>query len=325
VDAEFKGPTSAAWVQLEGSDMKGAFIQGGFSGAAVWNQPHSAVVGMVVAKKMSDVQHVAYMIPTADLREFWPALQVEERRLPATFSRTWTLFSAAYFFLLFAHWAADRGLESFFAVAFSGPYKVLAAFWGMHVYAFLAPVLLLMLMAFAKSLRLHDWISRVPSFGGFVRRPTSSSSWRTALLSLLAFVVLPLVVQIHFIQQFHEKGSIYIYPRSFGYTSDDPIFSAEQCSRESIHLCTKADAGRYSLAQPKQAGQAGYWDNAYHYGQRVGNGGTVTFFPILQPSIILLLTAFAALLSAVDLFLIFRRTPQQAIQGEDPEGMDTDP
>lgn len=311
VDAEFKGATSAAWVQLDGSDMKGAFIQGGFSGAAVWDQFHSAMVGMVVAKKLSDVQHVAYMIPTADLKAFWPDLQIEYRPLPSSFARTWTIFSAAYFFLLFAHWAADRGIQSFFAVSFSGPYKILAAFWGMHVYAFLAPVLLLMLMAFARAFRLHDWVSRIPSFGAFGRRPAPSTSWRAALLSLVAFVVLPLVVQIHFIRQFHEKGYVYIYPSSFGYDSSDPVFDGQHCSKESIHLCTKADAGRYSLAQPKQVGQASYWDNAYHYGQRAGSGGTVTFFPILQPSLILLLTALSGLLSAIDLFLVFRRGHQR--------------
>ena len=62
IDARFKGPTSAAWVQLDRINADADYIQGGFSGAAVWDRLHDAVIGMVVAKKLSE-QQVAYMIP----------------------------------------------------------------------------------------------------------------------------------------------------------------------------------------------------------------------------------------------------------------------
>jgi hypothetical protein len=314
VDAKFKGPTSAAWVQLDASDPAVPYIEGGFSGAAVWDRPHSAVLGMVVAKRVS-TQQVAYMIPTADLSEFWPDLQVEDRPLSPTFARTWTIFSAVYFFLLLAHWAVDRGIRTFSVVTVSGDHKELAAFWGMHIYALLAPFVLMMLIAFAKSFRLHNWIKRVPSFGGVRMRPISSSTGITAAASIAAFVILPLIAQVHFIRQFNDQGFVYIYPDSFGYKSSDPEFKTERCYTRSIHLCTKSEAGRYSLANPKPGVTAGYWDNAYHYGDLdQGDGGTVTFFPILQPVIIYLLTVLSVVLSASALFHVFRRTPEQSLR-----------
>jgi hypothetical protein len=310
IDAQFKGPTSAAWVQIDGADREGAFIEGGFSGAAVWDYRHAAVIGMMVAKSVSQQQRVAYMITTADLQELWPSLQVEHRSLSSTFARTWTIFSAIYFFLLLAHWAVNRGVTTFSGVTISGNHHQLASFWGMHLYALLAPVVLWMLIGFAKSFRLHDWVWRVPSFGAVRARPVSSSTGPTAALSLVGFVVLPLIAQIHFIRSFHDEGYVYVYPSSFGYESSDPVFAHETCYRESVHLCTKSDAGRYSLAVPKDGATAGYWDNAYHYGDKNGpNGSSVTFFPILQPAAIFALTALSAGLSGLVLFLVFRASP----------------
>jgi uncharacterized membrane protein YbaN (DUF454 family) len=314
IDAKFKGTISAAWAQLDGTNTANTFIQGGFSGAAAWGERRARVFGMIVAKTFSDEQRVAYMIPTEALSEFWQDLPVEAPPLPPTFGRTWTIFAGTYFLLLLAHWAWDRGTEAFSVVTLGGNQQQLAAFWGMHIYAFLTPFLLWMLIAFAKSFRLHDWIARVPSFGAVRAQPTSSSTGRTAGISLAAFIILPLAAQIHFINQFHHKGQVYIYPNSFGYESTDPIFIGEHCDRTSVHLCTKKDAGIYSLAEPRPGTKASYWENAYHYGHRIGGKGTVTFFPILQPVIILILTAFSVILGAIALFLVFRRTPEQSMR-----------
>lgn len=312
VDARFKGTTSAAWVQLDG--VRGQdFVAPGFSGGAVWDNQHAATVGMLVAGKPG--QDVAYMIPIADLREFWPSCPVERRPLGPMFARTWTIFSAAYFFLLLAHFGWDRGVSAFAPVTLSGEHKVLAAFWGMIIYVAFAPWILGMLIRFSKSLRLHDWTARVPSFGRFGVRAVSSTTWRTASVSLIAFVLLPLAAQIHFVKRFHENGYVYVYPRSFGYTSDDPVFQQEKCFKEGTDLCTKNDAGRYSLAAPKPGASADYWTNAYHYGDRSGgDGSTVTFFPILEPLIILLVTAVSAVLSGIALFLVLRPTPEIRIR-----------
>jgi hypothetical protein len=312
IDARFKGSTSAAWVQIDGVDRERAFIEGGFSGAAVWDYPHSAALGMMVAKSVSEKQRVAYMIPAADLRDMWPALEIEHRPLSAPFARTWTAFSAVYFLLLLAHWAVNRGISTFSIMTVSGDHPQLASFWGMHVYALLAPVLLLMLISFANAFRLHDWIRRVPSFGAVRGWPISSSTSRTAAFSLAAFVVLPLAAQIHFIRNFHDEGYVYVAPSSFGYTWDDPVFTGQKCdTSSSFHLCTKSDAGRYSLAEPKPGAIAHYWNNAYHYGDRGRPKGSVTFFPIFQPVAIIALTVLSAGLSALALFLVFRPPPDR--------------
>ena len=81
--------------------------------------------------------------------------------------------------------------------------------------------------------------------------PSSSSSWPTAVLGLLAFVILPLVAQIHFLRNFHDEGYVYVYPGSFGYDTKDPEFAGQTCFTDSIPVCTKKDAGRYSLAAAK--------------------------------------------------------------------------
>jgi len=42
-----------------------------------------------------------------------PTRRLLNRPPPPPFSRTWTIFSAAYFLLILSHWAVNRGLETF--------------------------------------------------------------------------------------------------------------------------------------------------------------------------------------------------------------------
>jgi hypothetical protein len=58
--------------------------------------------------------------------------------------------------------------------------------------------------------------------------------------------------------------------------------------------------------KPKPSSEGAYWDNAYHYGDTWEGGMTVTFFPILQPVIVLFLTGLALLLHGLALFRTFR-------------------
>lgn len=315
VGAKFRGSTSEAWVQIDGVNRLNPFVEVGFSGAAVWDHTHSAVLGMVVAKSLSDTQDVAYMIPTSDLNRFWPHLQIEHRPLSASFARTWTILSAIYLLLILSHWAWDRGVEAFSVLTLARDHKHLASFWGMHIYALLAPFILGMLIAFSRSFRLHNWIPRVPSFGTVRASPTSSSTSRTAALSLAAFVILPLAAQIHFLSQFHDKGDVYIYPDSFGYSADKLEAMGWTCFRNDAHLCTNGEIDRYTVAVPAVGNAAGYWTNDYQFGDRSkGDRSTVTYFPRLQPIIVLALTAVSAAMSAIALLLVFRRTPEQLIR-----------
>ena len=81
------------------------------------------------------------------------------------------------------------------------------------------------------------------------------------------------------------------------------------------HALLHPEEGSWSLlvATPKPGAEGGYWDNAYHFGDRSkGVGSTVTLFPILQPIAIFFLTALSAILSIIMLYLVFRRTPEQS-------------
>ncbi len=313
IDARFKGATTAAWIQIDGATGDGPFVEGGFSGAAVWDYPHAAVLGMMVAKRIANRKPIAYMIPARDLRAFWPDLQVEYRPQTHFFARTWTIFAFVFFLVVFAHWSVNRGVTTLsFATAY-GAHKQLASFWGMHLYAFLAPVLLVMLIGFARSWRLHDWWKRVPSFSAVGDKPVPSSMRRTAAIGFAAFVVLPFAAQIHFIRGFHNEGYVYIYPSSFGFKSEE-LKEADgwTCDKPNVHLCTRKNTDRYTLVPAKPDHEAGYWKNAYHYGDRDGpNGKSSTYFPILQPVVIILLTLVNALLSLLAGYLVFRRPANQ--------------
>ena len=74
VEAKLMGPTSAGTVQIDGTGVLGAFVQGGFSGAAVWDVQKQRVVGMVVARDVNSADRIAYMIPVSALAEVWPAI-----------------------------------------------------------------------------------------------------------------------------------------------------------------------------------------------------------------------------------------------------------
>ena len=53
VEAKFMGPTGTRRVQIDGVKFTGTFVEGSYSGAAVWDRACEAVVGMVSAKHTS--------------------------------------------------------------------------------------------------------------------------------------------------------------------------------------------------------------------------------------------------------------------------------
>jgi len=155
VDARLNGQASAAWMEFEGDNPNVTFIQPGFSGAGVWDTVNQAVIGMVVSTHPSNAVLTAYMIPAADLLRAVPDLAHEVRDLSPGFGRMWTAWAALTFLLVLAHWSVERspGESPFVLLAIGGPYRELAAFWGMHVGALMLPPLLLMLISFAVSVR----------------------------------------------------------------------------------------------------------------------------------------------------------------------------
>ena len=78
VDAEYKGLTGDWTIQIDRKNVVGAFIRGGYSGAAVWDVVLEGVVGMVSAAQTSPSVQLAYMIPVESLLFAWPDLPLVE-------------------------------------------------------------------------------------------------------------------------------------------------------------------------------------------------------------------------------------------------------
>ena len=163
VATRFVGPTSAVKVQIgrsrkntpiAGEENKDIFIQGGFSGAFVWNFVHQTAVGMVTSFHGA-IQDVAYMIPTTTLAKAWSGLPTEIRRLPRSFNAIWTVLTSIFVFsMLYFLWSNRRATEA-------DP-DILSPFWGLHVYALLALMIGCLWYIHAKDFKLSIWSSKSP-------------------------------------------------------------------------------------------------------------------------------------------------------------------
>jgi WD40 repeat protein len=73
---QLRGPggPGGEWVQLEGVQVTGRRVEGGFSGAAVYDVEAGGVVGMVVAEDQLAEAKVAWMLPIEVLARAWPPL-----------------------------------------------------------------------------------------------------------------------------------------------------------------------------------------------------------------------------------------------------------
>ena len=300
IDAEFKGPTSGAEAQIDGVNAAGVFIQGGYSGAAAWDTVHQAAVGMVRAVNVGSDAQVAFMTSVAALLEVCPNLPVEDRRLPRSFNLIWTAITSLFFLLLLWLFLVNRGVSNVLQ-------SQLAAFWGMHVYAFLAPVIGWLWYLYVNDFKLHNWSARIPKFASIQTDPNSAAEKTVWIAGVVFLMLLPLYAQGHFLDVFHTQGRVFIYPDKFGFTVEE-LQARGRCLGRTVPLCEHPEARRYSTVTPKPPSGGAYWDNAYHYGDDLGVAGqkpTMTFFPILQPLIVIGLTFLAIVLHAAALLRIF--------------------
>lgn len=303
VDAKFMGSTTAAWIQIDSIDRAGAFVEPGFSGAAVWDATHQVSVGMVVAKLISETERIAYMIPAYDLAAEIPELPIERRNLSSTFSPAWTTLSAVMFILVFAHFAVERGLKNLQAFSLGGENSVLSGFWGMHLVPVLLSVLMLQLFRFSTAFRRHKWWQKVPAFGRLSLVPQPSSRPLSAVASIAFFVVLPFAAQAHFIWHFADgDGRVIVKPAEF-------ICSAKEFEERGM---TCDELGEFCSFRPMDVllvkackGDAPYWNTAYRFGDSPARGHWVTYYPILQPLVIYLFTAVASVLALLALSSVF--------------------
>ena len=62
------------WGQMEGTGQQGYRVQGGFSGAPIWDNEEKAVVGMAVAEDKNEQRRIAFFLPSQALFFAWTEL-----------------------------------------------------------------------------------------------------------------------------------------------------------------------------------------------------------------------------------------------------------
>ncbi len=308
VDATFMGSTTAAWIQIDAVDNAGAFVEQGFSGAAVWNATHQVSVGMVVAKLVSPTEKIAYMIPAYDLAAVLPELSIERRDMSSSFAPTWTILAAVTFILVFGHFAVQRGAKSLQTFSLGGDNTLLAAFWGMHIVAALMPVLMWLLYRFSTGFRLHSWWQRVPAFGRLSLVPQPSTGRLSALATILLFVALPFAAQANFYSHFLD-GKVFVNPSHFACSFEDLEHRGMTCDRHE-QLCWFDNPQKKALVRTcKPFVAAPYWNSAYRFGDSPKPMDWVTYYPFLQPFVIVLFTWIAFFFAVLALFNVVRDSP----------------
>jgi hypothetical protein len=299
VDAVLKGPTTSAEVQIDDAKGNDTFVRRGFSGAGVWDKQREAFVGIVRAVDTGGGRLSAYMTPTAALVNAWEGMPCEERSLPRGFVGIWTGVATGFLIVMLYlfHMSQSAPAER---------HPQLALFAGMHLYIVGAALIGWMWKLWANDFKLHSWAQRIPRFAGTQLAANEEARRILGVVSILCFVLLPMYAQGHFIRKFHKQGHIYIYVKEFGFTREQLHSGARPCI--GTRLCQHPDAGRYSTVAPIAPAEGGYWNDRYHYGDirpKSSWGKSVTFYPILQPIAIFILTALVVALHGRAAWLTF--------------------
>jgi hypothetical protein len=220
IAAAFMGQATYHWRQIDAVGNAGVFVRGGYSGAAVWDAALKAVVGMIVARYVSDTEKIAFMIPIGEFATLARDTPMETRNASTTFDPIWTSLGFMTLLLMVSHWAVDRSAMAFAPLTISGSHWRLSAFWGMHLGAVLPGLLAGMLYWYARSFHLHKWFARIPRLGLARRIPDGSASKGAGVFTLCVMLLL-FGLQIHFIRRFNVEGHVYIHPIAFGYTAEE--------------------------------------------------------------------------------------------------------
>lgn len=175
VSARLLGKSSPAWRQIAVGQAGG--VEPGFSGAGVWDEGQQATIGIAVRRHDSDV---AFFLPAEALIQFAGNIPHERRDLTSGFARGFTVFGAAFFIAALFHLLADRIREfpNFLSLGLGN--EILASFWGLHLIVVFMPLLLWMLLSFAKAYREHPGGCGFLSSATSVRpldRPPVNSRW----------------------------------------------------------------------------------------------------------------------------------------------------
>jgi WD40 repeat protein len=113
--AGWGGPANQ-WVELQGVEVPGRRVEGGFSGAAVYDQDARAVVGMVVAEDKLAEAKLAWMLPVRTLIQLlepsWPRIAAIVHSSSMYYVSAWAEKLSARSTELSSHWSPKaRGVE----------------------------------------------------------------------------------------------------------------------------------------------------------------------------------------------------------------------
>ena len=309
VNARFIGFARASLAQVESTGEKGRLIRPGFSGAAVFDEREQAAVGMAQSIKVDSLRATlggpeelptaALMLPTAQLAELVPDMLLEERARPAWFAPVWSLAASALLVFSVAHaWVSQGGRGWIAQLALESRHPQIAALYGLHVIALLGLLVVWLLQRYARDFRYSHWSQRIPPFPFCRDRWAPGPRQPMSAVVIALFVVAPIYAQGHLLRKFDGEGYVYAHVSVFGRQAWGAT-GPRDCVDDSF--CMHPDAGRYSLLRPAPGAPGGYFDYAYKYGEpRKGlDIATVSFFPGLQPGVILLLNGWSlALLGA---------------------------
>ena len=281
--ARLSGVVGSAWTHMEVEGQHG--VQQGFSGGAVWDLKQRTVVGMLVARAVGSQGLTAYFLSADRIAaEFGDELPIEIRRIPLRRQRWFTGIAILLFVLMLVHFLANRSSEFAQLLPWAKGDRHLAAFFGLHFFAvILGPYVMWSALSQARSFALRPWWQRVPpAFGG--QAADSLDNTKLGALAVIFFLMLlPIYAQGFFLERvliFPSSGmsEVYVDTSRFG--------GAEECGQA---FCRHTGAGIWSFIT-----DGPYLDYAYQIsGQDVCSDGgrcTITFFPLLQPLVLLLMS-----------------------------------
>lgn len=285
IDARFNSRISKGWAQITNA-KESIQIFPGCSGAAVWNKDKNAVVGMVAARASGNgINTLAYVIPFQTIADTLGLRHIETRTCNTGTHKMWILLSLLLFVFMLFHYLPTNSSDAFHFPWTKGS-EHLSAFFGLHFYALLSPLTLYFAFQHARSFRNHPWPARVPPWLSLNPFLAIYNTGIGAFTTLLFLVLLPFVAQVLFLRfLFLGRFGVWIYPEKFDLQKSDPSLVCPPAKDICYH--PSADIWRLIWGGP-------YRDNAYRIGTPELTD-TVTFFPVLQPALLLGLTLLSSI------------------------------
>jgi hypothetical protein len=306
-DGQFSGNVNQAWLQVDAINPRDTFVVPGFSGGRVWSFTHEATIGMVVAEHTGTTKRRAFMLPAASLQKSLQAIPSETRTVTVRFCQYWSIFASLYFLLILTHFLGERIGDYPAFLALGAGNSVVNGLHGLRICTVLLPFALVALIRFVRGFAQHPWWMRLPRYGQIAANNRTTTSRISAGLTIFLLLIFPLWAQGHFIDELFGPR-IFIETKAFGYDSKLLKEHGEDCYGD---RCTFRGAKVFDLVPAAEGHRAPYWNNAYHYGRADSDDrapNTITFFPILEPSLYITVMMLNLILFA-NLLLRIARPP----------------